>query len=382
MVAAGVAIEVGSQRFARRSFSDIGYLYRARPMGGSVVPYVGAKLEYPTGIGLILYVLHTLSTSLVGFALLYAVCCVGAYLLTRRAIGRLGGSVAAAVWAGSPLIALYLFHNFDVFVVAAGVGALVEFDRRHYGRSGMWLAVAFVTKIFPVFWLLPLVVSAARRERRAGPPLAVCAAFGITVGIVNVPFMIGSFGGWWYPYRWQSLRAPNWESIWSYVERIAPSFDNPRLQSAIALGLVVVVTVAVSSRVDGSRGRLAAACLACTVGFLVVNRVYSPQYTLWVLPFLALLPVERRWVRTLYAVELTIYAVLFLPVVREVVDRDARAAVIGVLCAARLAVLVRLVVTPLRGLFRVEVAAEPALVEAATGDQSAGSGTEADHQHQ
>lgn len=383
MLVAGMALEVVSHVVGPRSFSDVGVIFEVRRLGGRLLPYLDVNFAYPSGIGVIQYVLATLSGSLAVFASLYALAVVGAYLATRAGIASLAGASAASAWATAPLIGLYLFHNYDAFVIAAAVGSLWAFDRRRYGWSGVWLGVAVVTKIYPGFWLLPLVVSAVRREGRRSPAVPMIVGFVTTIALFNVPLMAASWSGWRYPYEWQSMRPPNWESVWAYVQLVFPQLDNPQLQSAAAVALVAAVTLLVTWRVDGSTERLVAACFACTAAFLAANRVYSPQYTLWLVPFVALLGVDRRRALRLYALEVVIYVGIFVVVGRELAGEDVARTVLSYLFGLRLVLVTAIVVPEVRGrLFVVETATKAPRVPRSPSSDPGDRGDQADAERQ
>jgi hypothetical protein len=50
---------------------------------------------------------------------------------------------------------------------------------------------------------------------------------------------------------------------------------------------------------------------AATAIFLLSNKVYSPVYDLWLVPFFAALPVGRRWWATFCTASLGVYFVVF-----------------------------------------------------------------------
>ena len=88
--------------------------------------------------------------------------------------------------------------------------------------------------------------------------------------------------------------------------------------------------------------------IAATAAFIVLNKVSSPQYVLWVVPFLALLPRRSTWWWLLSAVAVVRYAGLFgvdvFPVGTHTADELVRAAVI--LQAALLVVYVGTILVP------------------------------------
>ena len=75
---------------------------------------------------------------------------------------------------------------------------------------------------------------------------------------------------------------------------------------ALGLGLAVICVLAVRRRLD------AAAIAAAVIGlFLLTNKVYSPNYDLWLVPFFVLLAVPTpRWT-AFWVADLAIYTLVF-----------------------------------------------------------------------
>ena len=73
-------------------------------------------------------------------------------------------------------------------------------------------------------------------------------------------------------------------------------------------------------------------CAAATAAIILLNKVSSPQYILWLVPFLALLRMRSIWWWLLSATALLRYAALFgvdvLPIGTHTADRVVHAAVI------------------------------------------------------
>src|SRR5262249_27177670 len=96
------------------------------------------------------------------------------------------------------------------------------------------------------------------------------------------------------------VRGPSRGAIWFYVFRtptMAPWLRGHALASTLnAITVVLVAGAMLALIVLTARGRLdpIAACALATIAFLVGNKIYSPQYDLWLLPFLVMLPVRTR----------------------------------------------------------------------------------------
>jgi hypothetical protein len=65
--------------------------------------------------------------------------------------------------------------------------------------------------------------------------------------------------------------------------------------------------------VQTARARLSpvAACALATIAFIVANKVYSPQYDLWLVPFLVMLPVRSKLVAHFYVSSMLVFVLSF-----------------------------------------------------------------------
>jgi hypothetical protein len=101
--------------------------------------------------------------------------------------------------------------------------------------------------------------------------------------------------GWWTPFRFGAERALRADSLWYIGCRVLRPGSggqcvSPRLADAAAAALVVLVGTALwraKTRTDPQWQRWTFAFPLIAL-FLLTNKVYSPQYSLWLLPWFAL----------------------------------------------------------------------------------------------
>jgi uncharacterized membrane protein len=204
-----------------------------------------------------------------------------------------------ALWfALAPTLLIYAFMNWDLFAVALATAALVAFARRHEGAAGVLLGLGAAAKFYPALLLLPLI---AQRVQDREPDSAIRLGW-TTAGtwlLVNVPFAIASPSGWWTFFRFNAIRPADWDSLWyigcTHVQAAAVCGHTSRI-NVLSLALFLVsfgLVWAWKRRRDPGFARWSLA-FPMLVLFLLTNKVYSPQYGLWLLPFFALSSLDVR----------------------------------------------------------------------------------------
>ncbi len=206
----------------------------------------------------------------------------------------------ALYFAAAPTLALYATMNWDLLAVALATGATLAYLRRRDEWSGVLLGLGAASKLYPALLVIPFVVGRFRgREPDRGIHLAWAAA-GTWVA-VNLPFALAGPAGWWEFFRYNTARVADWDSVWFIgCERATGgACANTRLVnlgSALLFVVWVGVLWSLKHRRDPGFARWTLG-FPILVVFLLTNKVYSPQYSLWLLPWFALaLPGLRLFV--------------------------------------------------------------------------------------
>ncbi|MFP5281993.1 MAG: hypothetical protein ACLGIF_00910, partial [Actinomycetes bacterium] len=150
-------------------------------------------------------------------------------------------------------------------------------------------------KLYPGFLLGPLLLLCLRsgQLRPYGRTLAAAA---LSWSAVNLPVLVLAPEAWSYFWSYNADRAGDFGSIW-YVFSLA-GFPVPEL-NALSGALFVAACAAIAGIIllAPRRPRFGAVAFLVVAAFLMTNKVYSPQYVLWLLPLLVLArPVWRDWV--------------------------------------------------------------------------------------
>ncbi|WP_308259198.1 glycosyltransferase family 87 protein [Pseudonocardia sp. H11422] len=310
-------------------YSDIQHLWLGRDVDRHTFPYVdgsitpdgklvGGTVEYPVLTGLLIWGGALFASTDGGFLLGSALLMAPFGLVTGWLLGRLA-RWRALLWALGPPLVLYAFHNWDLPVVACAVGAVFVVHGWRTTLSlpqratvaAVLLGLGFAFKLYPGAFVLPLALYVLTRGGRVGGSAAtgldwrgalrVPVAAGLTVVLANLPFAIAGYEGWRASFTFQQRRSVDitTNSIWFWGFRPASNPDNAVFQNTIdwLSPTLVLLSFAVAVAVGWWRWRRegvypwigVSAAMLC--GFLLLHKVHSPQYTLWLLPFFVLLQV-------------------------------------------------------------------------------------------
>jgi uncharacterized membrane protein len=228
--------------------------------------------------------------SFAGFFYGNALLLVAAAAVTAIALFRLAGA-RALYFALAPSLLVYGFINWDLLAVALATTATLLFLRRRDVPAGVLLGLGAAAKLYPILLLVPFLADRLLARDRKGAVRLAAATAGSWL-VVNLPFMIAAQHSWSEFFRFNTHRATDWDSLWFIVcDRIhGGACANTGVITTASLLVFVVLAAGIwrwkTSRDPGTpRWQLAFPIL---VLFLLTNKVYSPQYSLWLLPWFAL----------------------------------------------------------------------------------------------
>jgi hypothetical protein len=300
------------------------YLHYATLVRGGAVPYRDFAFEYPPAalppILLPVYMSWNFATS---FAVLMGVCGAGCLALVATALRDVEAS-PARTWAallivgGSPLVLGSLFDTrFDLWPTLLALGALVALVQERPLVTGALLGLGFAAKLWPVA-LLPIAVVHLWRRRGSDSALGAVITFLAVAAACFVPFALLAPHGLRAMFADQLDRPLQVESLGSAVLMAAQHFgmrplttiDSHGAQalsghgaglaadlSAVLEVATVIVIWIVFARRRNAGGEAVLLAAAATVAALVAfDKVLSPQYLIWLVPFVALV---RGWLGVL-----------------------------------------------------------------------------------
>jgi uncharacterized membrane protein len=296
------AWNVGVEQYQAHCYTDIYPLYFAEGLSKGQVPYFDHHVEYPVVMGAVMQgaawtVRHVADPSVRGrefydvTVALLAACLVAGVLATAYCAGKDRRWTALLV-AFSPALILAAYINWDLLAMALTMAALAAWAARRPVLSGILLGVAVATKFYPVICLLPLLVLCLRagRMRQFSQALTAAAAAWL---VLNVPVAIAAPSGWSTFYRFSASRGADWGSIWYFFQVEHWPVLGGLSTSAInlfsaALFLAGCAGVAALALMAPRRPRLPQLIFLATAAFLLTNKVWSPQYVVWLVPLVVL----------------------------------------------------------------------------------------------
>src|SRR6185436_10421293 len=220
----------------------------------------------------------------------------------------------ALYFALAPTLAIYATLNFDLLPVALATGGTVAYLRRRDVTSGVLLGLGAAAKLYPALLVIPFVVGRFRgREPDRGIHLAWAAA-GAWIA-VNLPFALAGTSGWLEFFSFNASRPADWDSLWFLVCEQASGMGctNTRLVNLGSLGLfigwvAIVWTIKARRQPGFPRWTLG---FPLIVLFLLTNKVYSPQYSVWLLPWFALALPHLRLFLLFEAADMAVFVTRF-----------------------------------------------------------------------
>lgn len=332
-------------------YSDIQQLWLGRDINLHVLPYIhggitatgqltGGSVEYPVLTGLFMWLAgigsHNDGQFLAHSALFLAPFGVATATLLFALAGR------RAWWfALAPALVMHGFLSWDLLPVActtAGIASMA--GPAHWSRrkravvACICFAIGGAAKFYPLMFVAPviawLIIPGNPRvegyshdciEPQRSDLFGALLVAGVAVGTwlaFNAPFAIAGFSGWWasFQFQWSRPIDLTTNSVWFWAGRPETDASNTAVQeglataSAIATGGGILATL-IAGAIVTRRSRLheypwlqVSAAMLCV--YLLLNKVHSPQFILWLLPFIVLLRIRPGWIVAYYLVDLAV----------------------------------------------------------------------------
>jgi uncharacterized membrane protein len=297
------------QHFYATCYSDLPTLFGERGLAEGVLPFFtqDALFEYPVIMGLIAGATALLvpgegvsqarSTGYFDItSVLIAIMWLVAVIATARSNRRRPWD--AAMLAVAPGAILSGFINWDMWAVAFLALGILAFARERPVWAGVFIGLGTATKLYPIVVLGAILVLAVRTGKYRPFVLTLAGTVGAWLA-VNVPIMLMNPAGWAYFLEFTRERPAGFSSIyfaWNLVaERLRwVMLDAPGINAMATVSFALAcVAVAVVGLHAPRRPRLAQLAFLIVAAFVLTNKVYSPQFVVWLIPLFAL--ARPRW---------------------------------------------------------------------------------------
>lgn len=298
-----------SSQYTHACYSDIPHLYQGRGFADGLVPYFDRLpgdmdyLEYPVLTGVFMEVASWLTPGggelqsreqtywMVNAGMLMVCAAVIAVCTARIHRRRPWDGLLVAL---APAFALTATINWDLLAVALLAAAMLAWSRGHALAFGLLAGLATAAKFYPFLVLGPLFLLCWRAGKWREFSAAVLGAVGAWLAI-NLPVMLLAPEGWAKFYSFSRERGVDFGSVFLFVSRwfdvqITPDTANTW---AVIMMLIAGAGITAMALTAPRRPRFAQLAFLIVAAFILTNKVYSPQYVLWLVPLAAL--ARPRW---------------------------------------------------------------------------------------
>jgi glycosyl transferase family 87 len=305
--------------------SDVGvYQNYASYVRAGQMPYRDFAFEYPPAALPVFLLPAWMSWSYAtSFAILMGVCgagCLALVAATLRAVDASAARESGALFlfAVSPLVLGSLFDTrFDLWPALLALGGIAALVREKPLLSGGLLGLGFAAKLWPGV-LLPVAAIHLWRRRGSGAAVGAVTAFVVVAAACFIPFAVLAPSGLRASLSGQLDRPLQVESLGSAVLMAAQHLGMRPLETVTSHGAqalsgrgaalaaflstaaliasVLGIWFAYAARRTREREAALLAAAAVIVAVVAFDKVLSPQYLIWIVPFVVLAGGTRGFV--------------------------------------------------------------------------------------
>lgn len=291
-------------------YSDWSALYGGRGFAEDpFAPFAaGASFEYPVLMSVVASIAAVVSRMLpfadLNPSLAYwdvnfvftAVLWIVTVVVTARSAGRRPWD--ALMVAVAPGIILAGSVNWDLWAVGLLAVGMWLFGGRKPLWAGVFFGLGAAMKLYPLLILGALLILAVR-SRRWAPFLWATLGTVAAWLAVNLPMMIGNPAAWSVFFTFSGERGPGLSSVWHAWNVTLEKIGGPTIAAeqlsllaygAFFLCCCAIFALGVTCR---HRPRVAHLTFLIVAAFVLCNKVYSPQFVIWLVPLAAL--AVPRW---------------------------------------------------------------------------------------
>lgn len=310
-----------------RSFIDIFdiavyFQYAMQVMEGQI-PYADFSLEYPQ-LSLIIILVPLIFTLLTHDAGTYVVVhqvfmsvfdvltVLLVYLIALKVSDQKRAFISGVLCATAFSSAYFVLTKYDAFPMFLLMLSLFLFIYRKETPGYLASAAGFLAKWFPALAIPYYMV----HEHMSGRDVrAICRRLvtpAVLVLVVTLPFAVLDSSGFLATYTEHAGRTALAHSFCYYADFILENLFGLSLFTQVSLFLTAAVELLLIgyyySMKNTSAEYLCAFLFFSTFAFIIFNKVFSPQYLLWITPFLAIfLARSYKEIVLFYAIQVWMY---------------------------------------------------------------------------
>ncbi|MCK5283146.1 MAG: DUF2029 domain-containing protein [Nanoarchaeota archaeon] len=268
------------------------------------MPYIDKLVEYPVIIGMTMYAASRFNLNY--YLFFHYFLFLGCALATTYYLYKLSEELGTnkkylfIFWAFAPSMLWFSYYNWDMITVMLSIMALYYYKEKKDILATVLLSLGFGTKIYPLLFFFPVLL-----HRKFFKWIKIGLVFLATFLIVNYYFMLMNFKAWYFIYGFHGMREPNIDSIWSVIMRFIPSLS---IESVNWITLILFASLYLYINIKFRNRDFLFMSFISLLLFMIVNKVFSPQFIIWLLPFFAIYGIRLI---PFYALEISNIAVLF-----------------------------------------------------------------------
>jgi hypothetical protein len=289
-------------QYVHACYSDLPSLFGDRELNKHKWAYAGTEkaVEYPVITGLVMYATALITPSNSNSATNYFL--INAFLIALLFIFMvvLIAHIKPNYWyllPVAPAMIASLYINWDLWAITSMLIAIYWFDKEKYKWSALALGISISTKFMPIFLLLPIFLILWRKNRIR----EIAEYSGIVIAswlAINLPVALTTPQGWWRFYDLNLSRGADWGSPWLAFSILGINLANLNYLTILALlaGLTIITLIFFEFSITPTLAQMSFILLAVV---MIVSKVYSPQYVLWLTP-LAILGLNKKSVHAFW----------------------------------------------------------------------------------
>lgn len=291
------------------------YFQYAQKISSGQIPYINFPVEYPQGffvpiiISMVSAPITIMASNnifpesgyafMLSFAILMAIfdtfTLAFVYLTAKKLFGRDRAFLSGILYATAFSSAYFVITKYDAFPTFLFMGAIAMYvyGKKDYGVIGS--ALGAMTKWFPGFAAEFFILHDLKSEEGTHDVIKSIALFTGAIFAITIPFVALNVEGFIKTYTWHIWRAPLSSSFVYYLDYVTHS----EFFSFIAIYLIgfaiLMIILHYYKFADTGTDTMVRYIFMTVFAFIFLNKVLSPQYIVWITPFIAIFLTRTYW---------------------------------------------------------------------------------------